>query len=292
MSVANSIQQLLQGVADGTSHKLDEDQLLKLSLAISKAVGRGLEARRSGPRNKKAIYFSELGSPCWRKTWYNYHGYMGEQLPASALLKFLYGDILEELMLFLAEQAGHEVTHQQGEMEIDLDNGWVLRGHIDALIDGVLTDVKSASTYAMKKFNSLGDLRKDDAFGYEDQLMGYATAMGASIASFLAVDKTLGHVVQLDVPVQGNTGEVLKNKAIQLSKALDQDTPPAKMLGWEQPEGKSGNMKLCITCSYCAFKDSCHKDVNGGKGIRTFISSKGPVFLTEVKREPKMNEVT
>jgi hypothetical protein len=52
------------------------------------------------------------------------------------------------------------------------------------------------------------------------------------------------------------------------------------------PDGKSGNMKLDTQCSYCAFKDMCWP------GLRTFLYSGKPRFLTEVVREPKVEEVT
>ena len=291
---ADSINEMLLSVALGNEIKVTEDEAVALGVAVSTAIERALKGRKDrGPRDKKAIYFSELGSPCWRKVWYKFHGIPGETLMPHALMKFLYGDILEEVLLFLAAKAGHKVENQQGEVEIDLENGWVIRGRIDAEIDGVITDVKSASTYAMKKFESLEALRKDDPFGYENQLTGYAAGLNrvGETASFLVVDKTLGHVKSMDIPVTKKTVDDLKNKAVLLSAVLENDEPPYKMAEWEQPEGKSGNKKLCVTCGYCPYKSYCHADTNGGRGLRTFISSRGPVFLTEVKREPKMQEI-
>jgi hypothetical protein len=54
------------------------------------------------------------------------------------------------------------------------------------------------------------------------------------------------------------------------------------------PEGKSGNMKLGLNCSYCGYKTHCHP------GLRTFAYARGPVFLTDVIREPKetVKEIT
>ncbi|QDP48792.1 MAG: hypothetical protein Unbinned5081contig1000_41 [Prokaryotic dsDNA virus sp.] len=292
--IADSINELLFSVALGNKVDVTEEDAAILGAKVSMAIERALTGRgKAQPRDGKKIYFSEVGSPCWRKVYYKYYGVEGETLMPHALLKFIYGDLLEELLLFLAEKAGNKVENQQGEVEIPLRDGWVLRGRIDAEINGKIVDVKSASTFAMKKFESLESLRKDDAFGYEDQLTGYAAGLNrvGDNAEFLAVDKTLGHIKSMSVPVTQGTVDALKNKADQMTRMLEQPSPPAKMLGFEQPEGKSGNKKLCVTCSYCPYKNHCHKDSNGGRGLRTFLYSKGPVFLTEVQREPKATEI-
>lgn len=290
-----SINELLLSVALGNKIEVTDEESAMLGAKVGLAVERALSGRGAPkPRDKKAIYFSEIGSPCWRKVWYKFHGVEGETLMPHALMKFLYGDLLEELVLFLAEKAGHKVENQQGEVEIELDDGWVLRGRIDAEIDGKIVDVKSASTYAMKKFESLEQLRKDDPFGYEDQLSGYAAGLNrvGDTAAFLALDKTLGHLKWMEVPVGMGKVRDLTSKANAMAKVLEKDQPPAKMPGFEQPDGKSGNKKLAITCSYCPYKNHCHRDTNGGRGLRSFLSSRGPVFLTEVRREPRMQEIT
>lgn len=292
--IANSINELLLSVALGNKVDVTEEDAAILGVKVSMAIEKALTGRgQAQPRDGKKIYFSEVGSPCWRKVWYKYHGQEGETLMPHALLKFIYGDLLEELLLFLAEKAGNKVENQQGEVEIPLRDGWVLRGRIDAEINGKIVDVKSASSFAMKKFESLEALRSDDPFGYEMQLTGYAAGLNrvGQPASFLVVDKTLGHVKDMDVPVTEGTVSELMGRANNMTLMLEKDQPPAKLANFEQAEGKSGNKKLCVTCSYCPYKSHCHSDTNGGKGLRTFLSSRGPLFLTEVKREPRMQEV-
>ena len=48
----------------------------------------------------------------------------------SDQLKFLYGDIIEALLIFLAKQAGHTVESEQEEIDID-----GVKGHMDCMID-------------------------------------------------------------------------------------------------------------------------------------------------------------
>ena len=48
----------------------------------------------------------------------------------------------------------------------------------------------------------------------------------------------------------------------------------------------SGNQKLGLNCSYCAFKKECWPD------LRTFLyANTGPVYLTKVIKEPNVYEV-
>ena len=57
------------------------------------------------------------------------------------------------------------------------------------------------------------------------------------------------------------------------------------------PDGKSGNRKLAIGCVYCSHKQTCWSDSNEGKGLRVFKYSKGNRFLTNVAKEPDVEEV-
>ena len=237
-----------------------------------------------GPSRTPNLSLSQLGVPD-RKLWYQTrHPELAEPLPAAAKIKFLYGDILEELLLFLAEESGHKVEGRQDELDV---NG--VKGHRDCVIDGRLVDVKSASTYSYKKFDT-GNLVNDDPFGYLDQLGSYLSASSndplvkeKDLASFLVIDKTLGNIC-LDTHPRTNVD--YKELVAHKKKVLEQETPPTKKCYEEVPEGKSGNFKLSTGCSYCPFKQTCWP------GLRTFIYSTGPVFLTKVVREPKVVEIT
>jgi hypothetical protein len=163
-----------------------------------------------------------------------------------------------------------------------------VKGHRDAVIDGVVVDVKSASTYSFKKFEDHG-LAQNDPFGYMDQIQSYLHAgqtddrvTDKDRAAFLVVDKTLGNLC-LDVyPKQSFPIEKLYQYKKELMKRGE--APPRAFD--PVPEGKSGNMKLPLNCSYCDFKNRCHSN------LRTFLYAKGPVFLTTVKKEPDVPELT
>ena len=186
--------------------------------------------------------------------------------------------------MLLAAEAGHTVTDMQREVVVD---GVV--GHIDAVIDGVLVDVKSASTYSFNKFKS-GGIRLDggDPFGYIPQLAAYSHGLGGMDGAFLVVDKTLGHIHLEKFSRKELESYNPSRKIADVRFALEQKEAPERCYELE-PEGKSGNMKLSVGCSYCAFKKECWKDANDGQGLKEYIYARGPVWLAKVVKEPRVD---
>lgn len=225
---------------------------------------------------------SNIGKPCERQLYYEVNSpELAEEMRPETYMKFMYGHLIEELVLFLAELAGHEVIGRQDTQEIQ-----GIEGHRDAVVDGVLIDVKSASSYSFKKFANHG-LSQDDPFGYIPQLQSYLYASqkddkvkDKGRAAFLVVDKTLGHIT-LDVHDKDTTNwpELFDQK-----KEMIQGDLPER--GFEaEPMGKSGNMMLSMNCSFCAFNKSCWPEQ------RTFMYANRPITLVEVAMEPRVEEV-
>jgi hypothetical protein len=227
---------------------------------------------------------SNLGKPD-RQLWYELKSDLPkEQFNGATLRKFLFGDLWESLLLWLAEEAGHKVELKQGEVEVD---GVI--GHIDAVVDDVVVDVKSASSFSFKKFKD-GSLQDNDPFGYYDQLGGYTHALGRD-GAWLAIDKQTGALALLEVPRDDLQALDTPGRVQHMKAVLASEEPPERC--YEPiPEGKSGNLKLPTGCSYCAFKDSCWSDANNGIGLRKFFYSNGPVWLTHVEKEPQVREYT
>jgi hypothetical protein len=293
-TVVQDIYSTIENVINGTSHDLSSDRLATLGAHVSIAVERAFQARNT-PRKEKTLYMSEVGKPCARQLWYDHHGYSKIQFRPENIIKFLYGDILEALVLALAEFAGHEVSHEQAPILLNLKNGWTVRGRMDAKIDGEITDVKSASSYSFRKFED-GTLHMKDDFGYISQLEGYVHGSTTDdsyreTASFLAIDKTLGKLARTPYEFTSVDRKQFFDRLNNLVDILESETPPERHFP-DKEQGKSGNRQLDTACSYCAFKEECWKDSNGGQGLRTFIYSTGPAFLTEVKRVPKCIEIT
>lgn len=240
----------------------------RVGSAVSAALARNLTTRQP------TLRLSNVGKPCTRQLWYELKGVEGEPMLPHTLVKFLFGNILEELLLFLASEAGHTVSHRQHQVTVD-----GVKGHIDALIDGVLVDSKSTSPYGFKKFKD-GGLKDDDAFGYQGQLTGYRVAMEKDEAFFFAIDKQNGSIGLFRL----ESDYSIEDQIAKVRSALDSDEPPVRAFD-PVPEGKSGNMKLTTPCNYCAFKKACYPSV------RKFLYANGPVYLTHVERAPNVREV-
>lgn len=240
-----------------------------------------LSFKQYGEKRQGYLRMSNIGKPCHRQLWYECSPVEPEPLTASTKFKFLFGHIIEAVMIYLAKEAGHNVTDEQKKIELD-----GIKGSIDCKIDGVLVDVKSTSSRSFDKFKN-GTLAQEDPFGYLGQIGGYAKSEGASTGAFLAVDKTLGHICLYFPESLPDPSEVIsKAKA-----AVNSEVPPERIQGAVKADGKSGNECLSTTCSYCSYKTECFKDVNEGKGLRTFLYSTGPRFLSKVVREPDVLEV-
>jgi len=127
---------------------------------------------RTGKAN---LRMSNIGKP-ERRLWFDAHtpADTTEKLQASTQIKFLYGHLLEVLLLFFVKLSGHKLSSMQKEITVD-----GIKGHMDCKIDGEVVDVKTASGYAFKKFKE-GTLAENDAFGYLAQLAGYEEAEGTS----------------------------------------------------------------------------------------------------------------
>ena len=226
------------------------------------------------------LRLSSIGKPI-RQQWYDLKGYKGKPLTPDVKMKFLFGDIIEELLLFLAKEAGHTVERTQEKVSLD-----DVPGSIDAIIDGILVDTKSASTYSWHKFND-GRLKEDDPFGYLHQLSGYSAALGGYDGAFLVIDKTLGKLCLDRYSKEELSNFKPKEKIQEVRTSLESDTPPPRCYPDEE-DGKSGNRKLGIGCSFCNHNEECWKDSNNGQGLKIYSYSTGPRFLTKVVREPNV----
>lgn len=269
-------------LADGNDHEVSEANV-EWAGEVFKDLLRTRLRKREEKKGEEVLRFSALGKKD-RQIWYKANKpEVAEKMPGKQNFKFLYGDTIEVLLLFLAKEAGHVVENCQKGVEED-----GVKGSIDAEIDGVLVDVKSASSYSFGKFQS-GAYRFDDPFGYVSQLSGYATALGHKRAGFLVADKVHGDITFVELDKYDIEANPPGPRITHLRDVINNPEPPERCYD-PVPEGKSGNMKLGIGCSYCEFKDDCYKDANGGAGLRKFFYSRGPVWLSRVVREPKVGE--
>lgn len=251
---------------DSLYDELAQDIVTTIKSRLSKESG-----------NRTYLSLSSIGKPL-RKIWYDIKEPIEEPIGASARLKFLYGDIIEDIALWLAKVAGHKVERRQEEVE-----HYGIKGHIDSIIDGEVVDVKSASPHSFTKF-SQKNLPQNDPFGYMAQLESYDEEVGKGNPGFLAINKVTGEICLyqpdkiFDMP---NTKELIE----RAKEALKKDTPPTQRCYEDIEDGKSGNRKLCCGCTYCPYKFKCWP------GLRAFKYADGIKYLTVVNKEPKVEEI-
>jgi len=280
-TVVEDIYSAIEDLGKGKPIEVNEEDLDKFGDFMKEAMKDWLTPRAN---RKPSLRMSNIGKP-ERQLWYEMKSNPREvAIPASTMIKFLYGHILERVVLFLTELSGHEVTDEQKEVKV---NGVV--GHMDCKIDGEVVDIKSASNFAFKKFKD-STLPEDDPFGYLSQLTGYEHNEGTSNGGFLAINKETGELA-LFTPQSLDKPDI-KQTITDIKKSLQKSKPPAKLCYEPVAEGTYGNFKLPRQCTYCPFKFECHKDANEGKGLRVFQYARGVTYLTTVKKLPKVDEIT
>ncbi len=187
-----------------------------------------------------------------------------EELPASVKLKFIFGDMVEALVMAVMEASGINIESYQEEVSYDL--GKVnIKGTLDVVIDGKVYDIKSTSkhafTYKFSNPNGFANLVKDDPFGYVSQGYLYGAAKGIPFGGWIAFNKETGDIAVLKTPENSGAYE---RKALHTAKvnakALADDAPFERCFKKEAELVRrklTGNYTLGVNCRYCKFKQSC-----------------------------------
>ena len=145
-TLIKDINNVLTNISSGKAPDVKEEQIDKFLNNTKLALLDWLQPRKS---SGKELRMSVIGRPA-RQLWYDKHlkrDDKEEVYDPATQLKFLYGHLLEHLLLFLVDVAGHKVTDQQKKVQVEDVNG-----HMDCKIDGEVVDVKSASAMSFKKF--------------------------------------------------------------------------------------------------------------------------------------------
>lgn len=296
--VPKDVYNLLEGVGVHNS-KTAAHHAMNIGIEFGYAI-----EREDRPREKGKLWASDLGKPCLRQHWYKFNGAEPEPIQGHTRFKFLYGNVIEEAALYLTKEAGHNVECEQQRISVtypSTSGEWTVTGKVDAVIDGVLIDVKSTSPHGFKKYSEDYSMdANNDSFGYLYQLGFYnkhkhllnTPTILTDEVGFLWVDKQNGHLAASiqNVP---SPNEVKKRIYDIINAVYEKELDVPKAFSPER-YGKSGNMKLPVACSYCPFKQQCWRDANNGQGLRTFLYSHGPVHFTDIKRQPssKVPEIT
>jgi hypothetical protein len=254
-----------------------------LSREFADEISQRLRGQFQERTEARTLRLSQMGPRCPKALWHSLHTPdEAESLPPWAEFKFAFGHIIEGLAVAFAKAAGHEVTGEQDAVSV----GGVI-GHRDCIIDGCLVDVKSASSFSFNKFND-GSIAESDTFGYLDQLDGYLVGSAddpllrvKDRAYLLAVDKQLGHMCLYEHRLRKDS---IIQRVEEYKKVAGLPNAPRCTCG-TKPVGASGNIGLDVRASYSPYKFNCFPS------LRTFLYSKGPVYLSHVEKVPDVPEI-
>ena len=159
------VEDIYQTVTDitGGNKKVPDELLNELGQKIARTIKTWSTPQH---HNKFMLRMSNIGRPA-RQLYYSQKDTQEIKHHASTQIKFLYGHIMEDLLIFLTKLSGHSVTDEQKEVLVD-----GVLGHMDCKIDGEVIDIKTASGFGFKKFKNK-TLAEDDPFGYVSQLAVY-----------------------------------------------------------------------------------------------------------------------
>lgn len=280
-TLVDDIYKVIGSLADNKPIEISEQDYEDFGKAMSDALRHWATPSSEA---KPTIRMSNVGKPL-RRLWYdlNLEKKEEQKLSSPIFKKFLYGHLLEVLLLFFVKLSGHKIENEQKEISIS-----GIKGHMDCMIDGEVIDIKSASGYAFKKFKE-GTLGEEDAFGYLSQLAGYEHAEQTNKGGFLVMNKETGELTTFIPDDLDKPNITTKIKTVK--SAIAKKTPPQRCYN-PIPDGAAGNMKLPRDCVWCPYKFECHKDANDGQGLRVFEYAKGNAYLTHIEKVPNVREIT
>lgn len=262
-------------------HKVSDVNLKLFCDNLANVVKDHIE--QAGNRKQTKLRMSNLGLPD-RQLYFDVNTESEKKVNPELERRFLMGHVVEHLLLFLAREAGHKVTHEQ--MTVSVDG---VEGHTDCAIDDVPTDAKSVSPYQTGKFKSKEALKENDGYGYITQIAGYREALKGdstidqSRAMILAQDKSSGDLY----PVIFDKSELpdVPERIAYVKAMLAKPEPPKKLCYEPVSKGKGGNEVLNVGCKFCPHKFRCFPD------LRVFNYSNGYEYFTKVLSEPIVPEV-
>jgi hypothetical protein len=265
----------VQELLEKKGEKISDAFAREFSHNLSKRLSVRLNEEKRVPR----LRLSYMGPRCPKALWHSIHTpELAERLPPWAEFKFMFGDIMEELAISLAKEAGHTVEGEQDAVSVD-----GIEGHRDCVIDGCIVDVKSASSRSYLKFKDKS-IAISDTFGYLAQLDGYLVGshddpivVDKDHGYLWAIDKQLGHMCLYEHTKR----EDFIRKRIRDYKAIVSLNEPPQCTCETVSDGESGNIALGVNASYSQFKFSCFPQ------LRCFLYSKGPRYLTHVAKQPR-----
>ncbi len=193
---------------------------------------------------------------------------------ADFMLKMLFGDLYESLMIYLIKASGCNIVEQDTPVSLPISTakGTVnLEGMLDLVLDfgngpGVY-DVKSCSPWAyVNKFDGTSLINGEDTFGYVDQLFGYAKCKDIPAKGWIPINKVDGQFKVDEIP--NDQQNILMEKSVKTIedkvRYITEGNPIPECTGVEDElfyGKKTGKRILGNSCKFCQCKERCHPGI-------------------------------
>jgi hypothetical protein len=271
LNPSKSIHTLIPDVYETLKSKDYSGDLEEIAMKCGREVEEAMKNAFEPYEQKSDLRMSSIGR-CERAQWYAVKGYTPEEIEGSVYLTFLQGHVLEAVLVALIKLAGHTVEDQQKKHTVEGVNG-----SQDCTIDGELVDIKTASAWSWdNKFTPVGI--SDDTFGYVKQLSAYGKNDNREHGYFLALNKNKSTLKLCKQELEQDVDTFI----VDLKDKMESDTPPMR-LAKATTLTKQGEEKLCMTCSFCGFKEHCFgsldaRPIPSGKITNYFVDNTGASF--------------
>lgn len=210
----------------------------------------------TNPSNFLAL--SEIGHPCARYIWYNFH-FVSKKPFIMASLQRLYstGEVLEGVLVENLEKTGYKVLERQKVI-------WGESGYSKGRIDGkgigfpeyneiVLLEFKSANDNNFKEFKKIGVKKKDQKI--YAQIQRYLGSENLKICACIVINKNNSRIY---IEFIKFNEEYYKNLLVKEKKIIFSLVPPAQAYTADSKE-----------CKYCDHNLVCHKSMPAERNCRT-----------------------
>lgn len=215
------------------------------------------------------VRMSGLGRPlCQQKMEKKGHT---QEMAYNDIMRFLMGDLVEAVAVFVMKAAGVNVVDTQRQCELELAGNNV-KGTLDIILDDgekKVWDIKSTSPWSFdNKFSGRGGydvIKEDDPFGYIMQGYLYSEAQDMPFGGWIAINKSSGEWDFVEAPDdQKEDREAYLADARSRVESLERDDK-FKIPFEEADESYTlkgekiftGNKLMPKTCTFCSFKEKC-----------------------------------
>lgn len=224
---------------------------------------------------------------------------MREEMDYNGVLRFLFGDIVEALMMLLLREVGAKIVSFQESVELEIA-GQQIRGTLDLVLEDELGqkkvwDIKSASEWAFNYKYSGGydKLKEDDPFGYVMQGYLYAEATGLPFGGWIVVNKSSGQVLIVEAPdwQEEDRKAYLKDAEQRVRILTDPKSEVVKFdaeVETYRADGeivKTGNKTLPKQCGMCGYRSHCWPDAILHDKVTSKAKNPPQVWYSDLKKK-------